>query len=113
MSLEHVKAFYERLASDEAFRTQMQGVKSKDECSQIVKGAGYDFTQQEFEKYTAELLEPSTTEDELQDLNEKELEEFFGVASSLIDKWHIQPMYWVVWPPYQLMYGVIQIDDVK
>ena len=45
MSLENVKAFYERLATDEVFSSQIQGVKNKDECSQIVKGAGYDFTQ--------------------------------------------------------------------
>lgn len=40
MSLENVKAFYERLASDEAFRAQIQGVKSKTEGSQIVRSAG-------------------------------------------------------------------------
>jgi len=46
MSLENVKAFYERLAIDEVFRSQIQNVKTKDECSQIVKSSGYDFTQQ-------------------------------------------------------------------
>ena len=30
MSLEHVKAFYEKLANDEAFRNQIQGVNSKE-----------------------------------------------------------------------------------
>jgi len=40
MSRENVKAFYERLATDEVFRSQIQKVKTKDECSQIVKGAG-------------------------------------------------------------------------
>jgi predicted ribosomally synthesized peptide with nif11-like leader len=114
MSLENVKAFYERLATDEVFRSQIQGVKNKDECSQIVKGAGYDFTQQEFEEYTVQLLESSTNNDELMDLNEKELEAVFGGATaSMIDELGIiQPMYGVVWPPYQLMYGVVQIDDI-
>jgi predicted ribosomally synthesized peptide with nif11-like leader len=45
MSLENVKAFYERLATDEAFSVQIQALKSKNECRQIVKSAGYDFTQ--------------------------------------------------------------------
>lgn len=51
MSKENVKAFYARLASDEAFRTQIQSVKSKAECSQIVKRAGYEFTSEEYEEY--------------------------------------------------------------
>ncbi|MEH2092689.1 Nif11-like leader peptide family natural product precursor [Nostoc sp.] len=44
MSIENVKNFYENLANDEAFRNQIQAVNSKEECSQIVKAAGYDFT---------------------------------------------------------------------
>ncbi len=110
MSLENVKAFYERLASDEVFRTQIQGVKSKTECSQIVKGAGYDFTQEEYEEYTAQLLESGTTDGELKDLNEKELEAVFGGASSLIGERRIQPLYGVVWPPIQPLYGVVGPD---
>ncbi|NMG20045.1 Nif11-like leader peptide family natural product precursor [Brasilonema bromeliae] len=78
MSLEDVQAFYQRLGTDEAFRTQIQGVNSKDECSQMVKSAGYDFTQEELEEYTAELLELSADEDGLADLDEKELATVFG-----------------------------------
>lgn len=85
MSRENVKAFYERLATDEGFRSQIQGVKNKDECSQIVKSSGYDFTQQEFEEYTAQLLESGATDGELMDLNEKELEAVFGGAISVIN----------------------------
>jgi predicted ribosomally synthesized peptide with nif11-like leader len=113
MSLEKVKAFYERLATDEVFRSQIQNVKNKNECSQIVKNAGYDFTQQEFEEYTVQLLESGATDGELMDLNEKELEAVFGGASSVIGKLPIQPMYGVVWPPYQPMYGIIRIDDIE
>ncbi|NMG05994.1 Nif11-like leader peptide family natural product precursor [Brasilonema sp. UFV-L1] len=116
MSLENVKAFYQRLATDEAFRTQIQGVRSKDECSQTVKTAGYSFTQEEFEEYTALLLELSAGEDELAELDEKELATIFGGTD-------VQPMYGVVsqpdteyspifkWPytppVYQPMYGVV------
>lgn len=110
MSLENVKAFYERLANDEAFRTQMQGVESKAECSQIVKSAGYDFTSEEFEEYTAQLLESSSDNGEIRDLNEKELEAVFGGASLIIGKPIIRPLYGVItrpWPPVQAMYGVV------
>ncbi|MBP5973910.1 Nif11-like leader peptide family natural product precursor [Brasilonema sp. CT11] len=119
MSLEDVQAFYERLGSDEAFRTQIQGVNSKDECSQTVKSAGYDFTQEELKKYTAELLELAADEDGLADLDEKELATVFGGIMA-------QPLYGIIyepptklpptkpikWPPtkppiYQPMYGVV------
>jgi predicted ribosomally synthesized peptide with nif11-like leader len=92
MSLEDVKAFYQRLGTDEAFRTQIQGVNSKDECSQMVKRAGYDFTQEELEEYTAELLELSADEDELADLDEKELATIFGGMIA-------QPLYGIIYEP--------------
>jgi predicted ribosomally synthesized peptide with nif11-like leader len=106
MSRENVKAFYERLATDEGFRSQIQGVKNKDECSQIVKSSGYDFTQQEFEEYTAQLLESGATDGELMDLNEKELEAVFGGAISVIGKLRIQLLDGGVWPPYLPTYGL-------
>lgn len=62
------------------FRAQIQSVSSKAECSQLVKSAGYNFTQEEFEEYTARLLESSATEGELRELDEKELEAVFGGA---------------------------------
>lgn len=83
MSLENVKAFYERLAIDEAFSVQIQAVKSKNECRQIVISAGYDFTKQEFEEYTAQLLE-STTDSDIEDLEQKELEAVIGGGTLLI-----------------------------
>jgi predicted ribosomally synthesized peptide with nif11-like leader len=71
MSLENVRAFYERLASNEAFRTQIQGVESKDAGREILQNAGFYFTQEEFEEYTEKLLETNAVNDELKDLNEK------------------------------------------
>lgn len=62
MSRKNVRAFYERLANDERFRTQIQAVKSKEECSQIVKGAGYDFTFEEFEEFTTQVLDSETND---------------------------------------------------
>ncbi|MEJ6486769.1 Nif11-like leader peptide family natural product precursor [Nostoc punctiforme UO1] len=81
MSLENVKLFYEKLTNDESFRTQLQNVQSKDECSQTVKAAGYDFTQEEFEEYTGQLLE-SIPDNEIHDLDEQELEAVVGGAIS-------------------------------
>ncbi len=114
MSLAHVKAFYEKLANDEALRTQIQGVKSKEECSQIVKAAGYDFTLQEYEEYTTQLLESAAGEGELNDLSEKELAAVFGGLTGL---GKIQPLYGVVripipTPIIQPLYGVIRPNDL-
>ena len=104
MSLEQVKGFYKQLASDEAFRTQVQSASSKDECSQIVKAAGYNFSLAEYEEYTAQLIESTSAESELQDLSEKELAAVFG---GLTGKPIIQPLYGVIrWP--QPLYGVVQ-----
>jgi predicted ribosomally synthesized peptide with nif11-like leader len=108
MSLQDVKAFYQRLADDESFRNQIQNVKSKEECSQIVRAAGYDFTQQEYEEYTIQLLETDGTAEELKDLSEQELEAVFGGTTFLIsDKYysdkHIDPIY----PRSYPMYGVV------
>ncbi|GET36136.1 Nif11-like leader peptide family natural product precursor [Microseira wollei] len=83
MSLANVEAFYKRLSTDEALRSRIQQVNSKDECSQIVKAAGYDFTPEEFEEYTAQLLESDAADGELRELDEKELEVVFGGASFL------------------------------
>ncbi|MBD0301453.1 MAG: Nif11-like leader peptide family natural product precursor [Tolypothrix sp. T3-bin4] len=121
MSIENVQAFYTKLANDEAFRAQIQGVKSKDEYSQVVKSAGYNFTQDEFEEYTAQLLESTAGDDELKDLNEEELEAVFGGNSPITGKLNPQLIYGLpICPPiidclhkppgYQLAYGVIQSD---
>jgi predicted ribosomally synthesized peptide with nif11-like leader len=100
MSLANVKAFYQKLANDEAFRNQIQNVQSKEECSQIVQAAGYDFTTQEYEEYTIQLLESDSTNSEFKDLSEQELEAVFGGASSLIsNKYPLSyPEYGVVVP---------------
>ena len=78
MSKEHVKAFYERLAKDEVFKAQIEGAESQQKCSQIVREAGYDFTQEEFEEFTAQLLDSSAVEDNGNELSEKTLEAVLG-----------------------------------
>jgi predicted ribosomally synthesized peptide with nif11-like leader len=108
MSLENVKAFYQKLANDEAFRNQIQSVNSKEECSQIVRTAGFNFTQEEYEEYTAQLLESDPNDSELKDLSEKELEAVFGGTTTLIGSKWLKP------DPnrFYLMYGVILPPEI-
>jgi predicted ribosomally synthesized peptide with nif11-like leader len=84
MSLENVKSFYEYLEDNEAFRDQIKAAENKEECSQIVKEAGFDFTLEEYEEYTYQLLESANSEDEIQDLGEKELAAVFGGITARI-----------------------------
>jgi predicted ribosomally synthesized peptide with nif11-like leader len=81
MAIEQVKAFYERLSSDQSFYRQLKSTTSKAECKQVVKLAGYSFTDAEFEDYTAQLLGSETPGDRLDSLNERELEGVLGGAS--------------------------------
>jgi predicted ribosomally synthesized peptide with nif11-like leader len=97
MSLENVKKFYAHLAIDEAFQARVNSANSKEECSQIVKAAGYDFTTQELEEYTAQLMDPS---DDLSPLDKAELETVIGGFTALRKPYPwIQPLYGVIWPP--------------
>jgi predicted ribosomally synthesized peptide with nif11-like leader len=97
MSLENVKKFYAHLAIDEAFQARVTNAKSKEECSQIVKAAGYEFTTQELEEYTAQLMNPP---DDLSPLDKAELEAVVGGFNALRKPWPwIQPLYGVIWPP--------------
>ena len=110
MSLENVRSFYEYLEDNEAFRDQIKAAENKEECSQIVKEAGFDFTLEEYEEYTYQLLESTNSEDEIQDLGEKELAAVFGGITGRTSI--IRPLYgvvWPKWPPVKPMpiYGVV------
>ncbi len=79
MSHQHVQAFYAKLAQDEAFCDKIKNVSSKEECRRIVKAAGFYFTQQEFEDYTAQILEKDPDcDDEIIEIGERELEAVHG-----------------------------------
>ncbi|MCA2653840.1 Nif11-like leader peptide family natural product precursor [Microcystis sp. M061S2] len=94
MALEQVHAFYQKIASDESFRSRIQSVNSKEECSEIVKAAGFDFTPQEFEEYTARILESERPDEEVTDLSEEDLA---AVAGGFIGSFR--------WPPIMLYGG--------
>lgn len=97
MSLNNVRDFYERLIKDEAFRDSLQNAQSPQESGQIINENGYSFTQEEFEAFTAEIVEQDTEHEYLRDLDEQELEAVFGGISSAL---RIFP-----WPI--LMYGAV------
>ncbi|MEN9518374.1 MAG: hypothetical protein RLZZ381_962 [Cyanobacteriota bacterium] len=92
MSIANVKAFYQRVADDSAFSERLKNSKSKNECSQIAKEAGYDFTREEYEEFTAQLLELKTTDSEFRELDREELAVVFG---GMIGTKYIQKL-----PPY-------------
>jgi predicted ribosomally synthesized peptide with nif11-like leader len=81
MSLENVRKFYTQLAIDEAFRNQVQNASSKEECRQTIRAAGYDFTTQELEDYTAQKIDSS---DDLSEVNKAELEMVLGGFSAFV-----------------------------
>ena len=84
MTTENAKAFYERLAKDKTFKAQIERAESKQECRQIALATGYDFTQEEFEEFTRQLLDPATVDKTLGELTERELEAAVGGATSSI-----------------------------
>jgi predicted ribosomally synthesized peptide with nif11-like leader len=78
MSLKNVELFYERLLIDKEFNQRVQSAGSKENCRRIVKAAGFDFTQQELESYTAQAMKVYSPEQDIRSLNEKELEAVAG-----------------------------------
>jgi predicted ribosomally synthesized peptide with nif11-like leader len=65
MSVESAKAFYERVATDEAFKEQLRDAASDDERRAMIRTAGYDFTPEEWEVVI----------DQLREINDRELSE--------------------------------------
>ncbi|MEH2326472.1 MAG: Nif11-like leader peptide family RiPP precursor [Nostoc sp.] len=55
MSVESAKAFYERVATDEAFQKQLRDAGSNNQRLKIIQAAGYSFTSQEWEITLAEI----------------------------------------------------------
>lgn len=101
MSVESVKAFYTKLAKDEAFRGQFENAVSMDERRKIVQDAGYDFTQEQFEAATAQILESELADSELSELSEEEMVAVVGGALSKLS----------ICPPLQAIYGVVRLDE--
>ena len=132
MFLENVIGFYKRLVKDKDFRSQLESASNSSECRKMMREAGYEFTQEEFETATVQILEKKglrDLDDGLTDLSEEDLELAFGGISRFWDrKWPIpimQTHYGVVYQPPdeepkpdpvpvpqpQPMYGAIQPID--
>lgn len=55
MSIESAKAFYSRMTTDQAFRTQLEQAGTREERLQILQDSGYDFTSKEWEAAKAQF----------------------------------------------------------
>lgn len=100
MSVESAKAFYERIATDEAFRTQHRNAATDDERREIVLAAGYNFTLEEWQSALAQISESSNGE-----LSEAELTTVSGGVTL-----PILPILPKI-PPMSPLYGVPFLDD--
>ncbi|MEH2036608.1 Nif11-like leader peptide family RiPP precursor [Nostoc sp.] len=94
--LEKVKRFIIRLVKDEAFRAQLMSDKI-DEVIKVMEEGGYNFSQEEFETASIQILELKEL-GQFDDLSEEELVGAFGGLTSTNDK-VAQPLYGVVVPP--------------
>lgn len=85
MSIESANAFYSKMTTNEAFRAQLEQGATKEERQQILQGAGYKFTPEEWKATIAQIQESNSAESELSDA---ELEAVSGGALPIIT-----PMY--------------------
>ncbi len=93
MSVESARAFYERMITDEAFRTQHHRAATDDERREIVLAAGYNFTPEEWEAALTQISESSNGE-----LSDAELTAVSGGVS--LPDWSWEG------PPVFPMYGI-------
>jgi len=99
MSLQNVQAFYERIAEDREFLAQLQATQTQEEGKKILAEAGYDFTSEELEEYTSQMLESTDPENNMfEELNEEQMAAVVGGLSKISfipEDWFFiaQPMY--------------------
>jgi predicted ribosomally synthesized peptide with nif11-like leader len=62
MSVEHAKAFFERMKSDADFQQQLVGAADDDARKAIAREAGYEFTETEIQSVVSESGELSEEE---------------------------------------------------
>ncbi len=73
MSIENARAFYERVATDEAFREQLRNVANDEQGQNIIQEAGYDFTPEDWNMMSEQLSQSNESE-----LSDAELEAVAG-----------------------------------
>ena len=116
MLIKSILEFYKRLVKDKQFRTKLENASNPEECQQAIREAGYNFTPEEFESATAEILSKNKIRDldvSLSNVSDEELEVVFGGVWSRY--WNWKP--WKPWKPpiiddpiIQPHYGGIVID---
>ena len=96
MFLQSVIRFYKSLVEDKDFRSQLETASNPEECRKIMQEAGHDFTQEEFETATAQILDKNGLRDldhSFSELSEEELELAFGGFWSSYWGWRQHPPY--------------------
>ncbi|WP_094675665.1 Nif11-like leader peptide family natural product precursor [Hydrocoleum sp. CS-953] len=84
MSLENVQAFYERIADDQEFLAQLQATQTQEEGKKILEEAGYEFSTEELEEYTSQMLESTDGENNVfEEMNEEQLAAVVGGLSTI------------------------------
>ena len=92
MSLENVQAFYERIADDREFLAELEASQTQEEGKKILAEAGYDFTTEELEEYTSQMLESTDTENNMfEELNEEQMTAVVGGFKKVISTESLQP----------------------
>jgi predicted ribosomally synthesized peptide with nif11-like leader len=81
MSIESAKAFYQKIVSDQEFRTRYQSATTNEERQQIVLNAGYKFNSEQWDQAVAEISASSNGE-----LSEEELTSVSGGADSSLSE---------------------------
>lgn len=113
--LEKVKEFLIRLVKDSAFNQQLQA-SSDDRVQSLLQAAGYDFSQEEFESATLQILDLKE-QNQFHELSEAEL---VGAVGGWFRRYPIFPGKFPIGPGggfpggpiVQPMYGVV-IDPPK
>lgn len=100
--LEKVKEFWVRLVKDRSFRDRLAN-SSVEERNQYLDADGYNFTKEEFETATLEVIE-SKERGEFNELSEEELTAVVGGYTGDISK-IVLPMYGVPWWPIDNLPG--------
>ena len=76
MSIENARSFYVRVTTDEEFRTQLEQTATAEERQQIIRTAGFEFTNEEWETAKEQILAASNSNEG--DLSDTELTAISG-----------------------------------
>ena len=93
MSIESAKAFYSRMTTDEAFRTQLEQAASGEERQQILQAAGYEFTAEEWKAATIQIQESTSVDSELSDAELTAVSGGVSIEDLISPKFPITPLY--------------------